>query len=131
MRVRMISKLHYKPAEETTGIMQAVINLLSFFKGRTYCCTLPDEMTFLISKGYVMWHLYSAEMQLGVEKHCMGCKFLCFTHQLKISSLCVTWSCGCHSWKIVKIYSWVWWVQHSSKFHCSVGRLVCCWENSM
>lgn len=31
MRVRMISQLHYKPAEETTGMLQAVINLLSFF----------------------------------------------------------------------------------------------------
>lgn len=33
MRIRLISKLHHKPAGETTGMTQAVVNLLNFLWG--------------------------------------------------------------------------------------------------
>lgn len=34
MRVKMIGKLHHKPAGETTGMTQAVVNLLNLLWGK-------------------------------------------------------------------------------------------------
>lgn len=80
----MLSKLHHKPAGETTGLMQAVLNFLALLWGEHIALLSLVKLQFSLTRDTVL-HGRSAVIHLENENHCMDyCKFFHLPHQLKI-----------------------------------------------